>query len=357
VNKDANTVAARSDGIDSDGIDTGRLTEFLRANVGGDGPVFVRPLVADTGVANTLYLVDWDEMQLVLRRPPVNRITASQGNVDREARLLAALANTDVRHPRLVIATNDESVIGSPFVLLQRVDGINPVDPLPPDLTSDASFRAGLGPEIIDALAELATTDWRAIGLEGFGKPDGFLARQVDRWLWQLDSYRVRPLPDADIVVDWLRANLPEPGPTGILHGDYSLFNVMFARQTPARLAAIIDWDTATIGEPLMDLGHVLARWDEPGEDPTSLGSADISDRRGLSSRAELAERFASRTGWDVSNVRYYEVVSLFKLGCIMEGHHANEMTSLAPGAEPRFATTAPGLFADAVRIIHGERA
>jgi aminoglycoside phosphotransferase (APT) family kinase protein len=142
------------------------------------------------------------------------------------------------------------------------------------------------------------------------------------------------------------------------MHGDYSLFNVMFADRSPARLAAIIDWDTATIGEPLMDLGHLLARWDEPGEAPTSLGSADIGDRTGLVSRAALADRYRERTGWDLGDIRYYEVVSLFKLGCIMEGHHAHELQALPAGdAGPRFADSAPELFRDAVRIMRGERA
>lgn len=337
------------------------LAAWLRAELGGDGPLIVRPLQSDAGIANSLFMVDWGDQEMVLRRPPAARITASQGNIDREARLLTALAGTDVRHPRLIASTNDPAIIGSPFVLLERIDGFNPIDPLPENLASDPVFRAGLGPEIVDALSALALVDWHAVGLEGFGKPDGFLARQVDRWLWQLDSYRLRPLPDADVIVDWLRANLPEPGPIGIMHGDYSLFNVMFANhrdpgESPARLAAIIDWDTATIGEPLMDLGHLLARWDEPGEEPSSLGSADIGDRHGLVSRAELADRYRECTGWGLTHLRFYEVVSLFKLGCIMEGHHAHELKSLPAGDAPRFADSAPDLFRDAVRIIRGER-
>ena len=337
------------------------LAAWLSNELGDDGPLVVRPLQSDAGIANALFMVDWGSQQMVLRRPPVARITASQGNIDREARLLTALAETSVRHPRLVASTNDAAIIGSPFVLLERIDGFNPIDPLPDRLAADPVFRAGLGPEIVDALAALALVDWRAVGLVGFGKPDGFLARQVDRWLWQLDSYRFRPLPDADVIVDWLRVNLPEPGPIGIMHGDYSLFNVMFANQhepgeSPARLAAIIDWDTATIGEPLMDLGHLLARWDEPGEEPSSLGSSDIGDRRGLVSRAELADRYREGTGFDLTHLRFYEVVSLFKLGCIMEGHHAHELKSLPAGDVPRFADSAPDLFRDAVRIIRGER-
>ena len=241
----------------------------------------------------------------------------------REARLLAALASTEVRHPRLVAACDDSKVIGVPFILTERVDGFTPVDPLPAPFDHDRVARHGLGIELVDALAELAVVDWQTVGLDGFGKPDGFLARQVDRWLWQLDSYRSRDIPELDTVTEWLRRHLPDPGPIGIMHGDYSMFNVMFAPGAPARLAAILDWDTATVGELLMDLGHVLARWDEPGEEPTMLGSADNGERSGVPSRGELAARYAERTGFDLAHLRYYEVLSLFKLGCIMEGHYA----------------------------------
>lgn len=340
-------------------LDTRSLAVWIQSTAGGSGPLVVRPLVSDAGMANALYLVDWGERELVLRRPPEERITASQGNVDREGRLLSALGATTVRHPKLVGYTNDTSVIGTPFVLMERLAGFNPVDPLPEHLTADPAFRAGLGAETVDALAALATADWQALGLADFGKPGGFLARQVDRWLWQLDSYRFRPLPGADVVVEWLRSNLLEPGPIGIMHGDYSLFNVMFADETPARLSGIIDWDTATIGEPLMDLGHLLARWDEVDDAPSALGRRDLSDRTGLSSRAELADRFAERTGWDLRHIRYYEVLSLFKLGCIMEGHHAHELKVLAAtdsSAEPRHADIAPQLFRDALCIVRGER-
>src|SRR5215216_772492 len=129
------------------------LAAWMRAELSGDGPLIVRPLQSDAGIANALFMVDWGTQQLVLRRPPAARITASQGNIDREARLLSALAGSNVRHPRLIASTNDPAVIGSPFVLLDRIDGFNPIDPLPDHLASDMVFRAGLGPEIVDALA------------------------------------------------------------------------------------------------------------------------------------------------------------------------------------------------------------
>jgi aminoglycoside phosphotransferase (APT) family kinase protein len=242
-----------------------------------------------------------------------------------------------------------------PFLIVERVDGFTPIAPLPPPFDHDPVARRGLGTELVDALAELALVDWWTIGLDGFGKPDGFLARQVDRWLWQLESYRSREIPELDTVADWLRRNLPEPGPIGIMHGDYSMFNVMFAHGAPARLAAILDWDTATIGETLMDLGHVLARWDDVGEEPTALGSVDNPNRAGLPARAELAARYAERTGFDLSHLRYYEVLSLFKLGCIMEGHYAGAVRQGDPTGG-RFMNTSLNIVRDAARIARGER-
>jgi aminoglycoside phosphotransferase (APT) family kinase protein len=330
------------------------LTEHVK-HVLGDPPLTVERMGQATGVGNALFDVQWGDRDLVLRRPPAEKITSSAGDTMRERRLLAALADTDVRHPRLVAACDDTSVIGVPFILMERIDGFTPIDPLPGPFDHDPSARRGLGTEVVDALAELALVDWQAVGLEGFGKPDGFLARQVDRWLWQLDSYRVREIPALDAVTEWLRRNLPAPGPIGIMHGDYSMFNVMFSHGTPAHLAAIVDWDTATIGETLMDLGHLLARWDDDGEEPTALGSADNPNRWALPSRAELAARYAERTGFDLTHLRYYEVLSLFKLGCIMEGHYANAVKQGDPTGG-RFTDTSLDIFRDAARISRGER-
>lgn len=336
-------------------IDATRLEAWLAGHVEGEPPVGLERIGTDTGVGNAMFLVRWGDRELVLRRPPATKVTPSAANVSREARLLAALGGTEVRHPRLVAYCDDDGILGSPFLLMDRVEGFTPVDPLPQPFDHDRAARRGLGTEVVDALAELAVVDWQAIGLDGFGKPDGFLARQVDRWLWQLGTYRTRPLADLDELSDWLRAHLPPPRPVGIMHGDYSLFNVMFSFGAPAHLAAIVDWDTATIGDPLMDLGHLLSRWDEPGEEPTALGTADLADRTGLPTRAELADRYAARTGAPLADLRYYEVLSLFKLGCIMEGHYARQVEA-GDAAGGRFADTAPKILGDAARIARGER-
>ena len=186
-------------------IDGDALQAWLTAHVKGDPPLVLERMGEGTGVANALFAVRWGDRDLVLRRGPAAKITASAGDTMREGRLLAALADTDARHPRLVAFCDDSTVIGVPFILMERIDGFTPIDPLPAPFDHDPSARHGLGTELVDALAELALVDWRAVGLDGFGKPDGFLARQVDRWLWQLDSYRSRDIPELDTVTGWLR--------------------------------------------------------------------------------------------------------------------------------------------------------
>ena len=331
------------------------LAGWLReAGVEGGPELQVLPIGAGQGTANVMFELRWGDRRLVLRHPPRRKVTESAGSVEREARLLAALDRTSAPHAGFVELCLDPDVIGVPFLVMEHVDGYVPSDPLPSRL-QDHAARHGIGLVLVDALAELAMVDWRAVGLEGFGNPDGFLARQVDRWLWQLDSYKVRDVESLPEVVNWLRANLPAPGPIGIMHGDFSTFNVMLAADGEQRVAAILDWDTATIGEALMDLGHLLSRWDEPGEHPTTLGSSDIADRAGLCSREELVDRYASRTGFDVSGIRYYEVLSLFKLSCIMEGQYANHMRTRPDKPLGPYTNIGPGLMDDALRIARGE--
>lgn len=339
------------DGAAVESIDAENLQRWLAGELGGTEPITVERMGQGVGVANALFDVSWGDERYVLRRPPAVKVTASAGQTGREVRVLAALANTNVPHPRLVTSCEDPSVIGTPFIVMRRVEGFTAVDPLPAALTANASAKHALGLGIVEALAQLGTVDWRAIGLEGFGKPEGFLARQVDRWSWQLDSYRSRPIAHEHEVVAWLRDRQPEPGPTGLMHGDYSMFNVMFTLDMPPRVAAIVDWDTATIGEPLMDLGHLLSRWDEPGEAPTHLGSSDVADRAGMATRVELAERYSELTGYDLEHLAFYQVLSLFKLGCIMEGHYANVRRAEVTDDQNRHADTTSALFRDALRI------
>jgi aminoglycoside phosphotransferase (APT) family kinase protein len=186
-----------------------------------------------------------------------------------------------------------------------------------PEGFSTAAAKRALAEELIDGLATVSNTDWEAIGLSGFGKPDHFLERQVDRWLGQLERARSRDLAHLDDICAWLRANTPAMQRGALIHGDYQFINVMFSPGLPPKLAAIVDWESATIGDPLLDLGWVLAGWQDAGETGTH---ASYIDWRDFPPRAEMAARFAARTRLDVTNLNFYMTLALFKLAVIMEG-------------------------------------
>ena len=204
----------------------------------------------------------------MLRRPPRPPLPPSAHDVLREARLLRALAPTPARVPAVLAVCEDPAVIGCPFYVMERIGGEVIVSSLPPALDSPAQRRQ-IGEELIEALVEIHAVDWRAAGLEGFGKPTGYLERQLRRFggLWVLN--KTREIPAMERVGAWLAENMPESGPASIVHGDYRLGNTIFAAQPPARLVAVLDWEMATIGDPLADLGYLCMMWTESG-DPNS---------------------------------------------------------------------------------------
>jgi aminoglycoside phosphotransferase (APT) family kinase protein len=254
----------------------------------------------------------------VLRRPPAVINAPGASDMNREWRILVALEGTPVPHPSPLLLGGADGPLGAPFLIMTRVDGFTPVGVLPPPYHTPGG-RRDLGFALVDALADLAAVPWRDRGLDGLGRPEGFLERQVSRWLRQLDGYRTRDIPGLDRLAGWLEASRPPARRPALMHGDYSPYNVMASPRDTGRLAAVIDWDTGTIGDPLLDIGHLLARWTEPGEEP-AIGVWDIAVRDGLPSRAELAARYAERTGADLSALPYYQALALFKLAIILEG-------------------------------------
>jgi aminoglycoside phosphotransferase (APT) family kinase protein len=278
----------------------------------------------------------------------------SASDTEREWRILTALEGTPVPHPAPRLVCNDTTVIGAPFLIMDLVDGFTPGFELPEPFTSDLALRRDLAMAYVDGCAALAGVDWEARGLDGLGKPEGFLDRQVPRWLAQLDRYRTRALPELDFVCEWLAANVPSMSPAGIIHGDYSPFNVMVSPDPPAHLAAIVDWDTGTIGDPLLDIGHLLARWTEPGEEPVIQVQAGGVD--GYPTRAEMAARYVEQTGRDLDALAFYEVLALFKLAVILEGTYARASAAGVPDQENQMATIVPGLVQGAAEFARGDR-
>lgn len=342
---------ATADGV----LDTARLDEWIGDRLPGTGqPLTVKRIGTGTGVANALHIVRRGDYRWVLRQPPAVKNHPSASNTLREWRILTALEGSVVPHPTPLAFCDDPDVLGTPFLIMGFVDGFTPGFELAEPFASKPQLRRDLAMAYVDGCADLSMVNWRVKGLADLGKPEGFLERQVSRWLGQLDGYRTRELPEVDFICDWLNKNMPTMSSTAIIHGDYSPFNVMVAPSPPARLAAIVDWDTGTIGDPLLDLGHLLARWTEPGERPVI--SVQAGGCEGYPSRAEMAAHYAERTGRDLSALVFYEVLALFKLAVILEGTHAREVNNGVPTAKTTMAVIVPQLLRGAGEFARGQR-
>ncbi|HXC57233.1 MAG TPA: phosphotransferase family protein [Rhizomicrobium sp.] len=290
------------------------------------------------GTQNILLKFDRAGRSFVLRRPPKHLRANSNETMRREARVLAALAGTDVRHPALIAACGDESVLGAAFYLMEPVEGFTPREEMPPLHASDPAIRRAMGFEMVDAIAALSKVDYAARGLEGLGKLDKFLDRQVGRWRGQLESYAEFPgwpglsgIPGVDEVGAWLAKHQPQSFVPGIIHGDFHFGNVLFDRHS-AKLTAMVDWELTTLGDPLIDLGWLLSAWPEDGAE---LGP--VKPWSGFPSRAEIVERYARATVRDVSHADWYEVLACYKLGAILEGTYARACAGRAPKATGDF--------------------
>ncbi len=336
-------------------LDTAALAAWIGDRLGDPAePLAATRMGTATGIGNALFELRRGEDSFVLRRPPAVLNDASASNMVREWRILTALEGTPVAHPTPRLLCEDPAVIGAPFLVMDKVEGFTPGFELPEPFQSDPALRRGLAEACVDVLIELAEVDWRARGLEGLGRPEGFLERQVPRWLAQLDRYRTRELPELDFVTGWLERHRPAGGAPAIIHGDYSMFNVMVAPEPPVRLAAVIDWDTGTIGDPLLDLGHLLGRWTDPGEEPVLAGQP--GHREGDPSRAELIAHYARRSERDLSALPYYACLALFKLGVILEGTYARQAARGVPDDQNLMAAMVPRLMAGAAQFARGER-
>ncbi|HMD56239.1 MAG TPA: phosphotransferase family protein [Solirubrobacteraceae bacterium] len=300
------------------------LEAFLDAHEIGHGPASAVPI--GDGHSNVTYLVERGDAQVVLRRPPRPPLPPSAHDVLREARLLRALWPTPARVPRVLAVCEDPETIGAPFYVMERIAGEVIVASVPPALDTPAERRL-IGEQLIDSLVEIHDVDWRAAGLEDFGKPTGYLERQVRRFLGLWELNKTREIPAVERLGAWLSEHLPEsdpPAPATIVHGDYRLGNTMFAPGAPARLAAVLDWEMATIGDPLADLGYLCMMWTEAG-DPTSglrehLGK--VTRAEGFPTRAELIARYEERSGRSMRDIRWYTTLALWKSVVFMEGNY-----------------------------------
>jgi aminoglycoside phosphotransferase (APT) family kinase protein len=330
-------------------VDADRLRPWLdAAGIGPGEPLTVTRIT--TGHSNEVFLVERGDRRLVLRRPPRTPLSPTAHDMAREHRLLTAFVEHDaaVPVPRPVALCTDPEVIGAPFYVMEWLDGVVVRDTLPDPFAAVGAPRA-LADALVDLTAATHAFDWRAGGLDGFGKPDGYLERQVPRWLGQLERYRTRDLPEVEEAGRWLTAHTPPMQEPTVIHGDYKLDNVMFAPELPVRALAVLDWEQATIGDPLVDLGWLLGLWLDEGEQASFFGGANVAllgvGRSPVPTRADLADRYATTTGRDLTHLAFYCVLGLFKLACVMEGSYARFSAGTSDDAMFAFLETGvPGL-------------
>jgi aminoglycoside phosphotransferase (APT) family kinase protein len=304
------------------------------------------------------FMIKGHGWRTVLRRPPRGDLPPTAFDVTREFRVMNALAGagSSVPVPQPLALCEDRSVIGAPFYLMEPVEGEVVRTDLPPALSS-MEDRHRMGEELVRTLRALHAVDHRGVGLEGFGRPAGYLQRQLMRMhgLWQLAKFR--DIPEIEETGMWLAENTPAPGPPSIVHGDFKLDNVILAPASPARIVAVVDWEMSTIGDPLADLGWMLYFWRDPGDPEIGLRVASVTDQDGFLRRHELLHLYAEGRGdLTEAQVAWYVALAGWKIAIIMEGSYKRYLGGITD--HPTFAqleTAVPALARRAAQAMRGE--
>lgn len=307
------------------------------------------------GTQNLILRFSFAGRDLVLRRPPIGNAAAAE-IVNREAQVLSALATSEVPHPRYVGHSHDEAIVGGSLIVTEEVDGFNAVEEMPGDGGTSPQYRHAMGIALVDGIAAIAQVSPDG-PLEGLGKLDGYLERQVERWASQLDGYSrfegwpgPAELGPVDRIGQWLNQHLPDDFKPGLMHGDYHVANVLYRRDRP-ELAAILDWEMATLGDPLLDLARLTTAW--PDENNVGLLSLKVEPWSGWPSAAQLVDRYAQRTGRSMDALPWFEVLACYKFALILEGSYARACSGLADmTVARRLHASAVGLMARAAATV-----
>jgi aminoglycoside phosphotransferase (APT) family kinase protein len=309
-----------------------------RISIGAE-PHIVGPLLADAlhdprwlacdvalisgGKSNLTYRVASDAGEVVLRRPPLGHVLPTAHDMVREHRVLHALEGSAVPVPRVLHLGRAEGPLGVDFYVMERVIGHVCRNALPPGYADGPELRGAIGAALVDVLADLHAVDPTTVGLEAFGRPAGFVERQLRRWSQQWEASKTGDLPTLDALRDELVRTLPPQRVAAIVHGDYRLDNTVLHPTSPGRIVAVLDWEMSTLGDPLTDLGTFLAYWSEEADGPLLAAArvmAPVTAADGFPTRAEIVRRYAARTGFDVSDVEWYQAFAFFKLAVVCQG-------------------------------------
>lgn len=339
-------------------LDLGKLRTFLREKL--DLPDLDQLTLRQFpgGYSNLTYLIRCGDRELVLRRPPFGSKVKSAHDMGREFRILSALSPVYPRAPKPLVFCDDESVLGAKFYVMERIKGLILRRVLPPGLDLHEARMRALCDGFLDTLAELHAIDYEAAGLGELGRPEGYVERQVTGWAKRYRDAQTDDVPAIERVTAWLAAHTPPSPPPTLLHNDYKFDNLVLDPDEPTRIIGILDWEMATIGDPLMDLGTSLSYWVEAG-DPVEFHSAAFgpTTRPGCPTRRELAEMYAARTGRDVSRILFYYCFGLWKNAVVVQQIYYRFKQGLTK--DPRFAmlgAMANMLSEHAVRCLDADR-
>ena len=336
---------------EGEGFDAGSVESVLREKIDGlpDGELEVEQF--PSGASNLTYLLKIGAWEGVLRRPPMGLIPPKAHDMGRESGILSKLNAAYPLAPKPYFFTDDESVIGAPFYVMEKRTGVVLDESFPEDVRPDEELCRGISRTVVDTLVELHAVDPAEAGLGELGRPEGFLERQTKGWISRYDEAKTDEIEEVGPLTDWLVNNVPDSPPPTVIHNDYKLNNLVLSPDDLTEVRAVLDWEMTTVGDPLFDLAVSLSYWIEPG-DPDDLKAVmpTVTSTPGFMTRRELIDRYAEKSGRDLSEMHWYVVFGYFKLAGILQQIFArwkNGQTS-----DERFAT-----FGDRVRtlILHAE--
>lgn len=299
------------------------FSSWLEKETGRSGDMEIQPMRG--GGSCEMFTLQQGDDKFVIRRAPVAAVSDTAHNVVREFRVIEALSGSAARVPELLASCDDKSVLGTPFYVMRHVDGEVIRRKLPEQYLASPETQPAIGQEMIDALVELHRFDWRGTSLEAMARPERFLERQVERWMSQLEGYRSRDLDGVDQVAAWLEANRPGNGDLTVMHGDYKIDNAMYSVDLPPKILTLVDFEMTTVGDPLIDLAWCMIFWPEEGNllAVAAPGSPGGMDEKYCQAPQTLIQRYADKTGRDMSHFQWYQAFAAWKLGIVLEGSYA----------------------------------
>ncbi len=335
-------------------IDASRVAAFLRGKLpGSDRPLTIKQFGG--GAANLTYLLNYGSHEYVLRRPPLGKVAKSAHDMSREYRVLSVLHQAFPYAPRAYLYSDDETVVGAPFFIMERRHGVVVRRTMPAPFADMPDAPRQMSEALVDALVAFHAVDYEALGLGELGRPIGFVERQIEGWYRRWHAAKSEDLVDMEHLYTWLKANQPTNESQSLLHNDYKLDNAMLADDDPGRLIAIFDWDMCTLGDPLCDLGTLLTYWTQP-TDPLYMQQVAMMPTAspGFMTRAELVKRYAQKSGRDVSQINFYHTLGLYRLVVIMAQIHIRYVRGQTQDKRfARFGEMIPLFARAAVEVSH----